>query len=126
MNHEIYAAFSKRLSQICDEKGMPERGRQADLARLCDIKPSSVNKWFSATSLPDAGNLLKIADWANTTVDWLLYGRGNREVQYPIYDKSTQHVIQIMEKLDASDKYKAARMLDLLAEPEEIALNGTK
>jgi transcriptional regulator with XRE-family HTH domain len=79
MNHEIYAGFAKRLKQLCDDKELPERGRQATLARLCDIKPSSVNKWFNAISLPDPANLLAIADWGRTTVDWLLIGRTPKE-----------------------------------------------
>lgn len=76
MSQDIYAGFAKRLIQLCNEKGLPERGRQAELARLCDCKPSSANKWFNAISLPDAANLLTIAEWGKTTVDWMLSGRG--------------------------------------------------
>lgn len=76
MTQEIYAGFAKRLIQLCDEKALPERGRQATLARVCKCKPSSANKWFNAISLPDATNLLVIAEWGKTTVDWLLSGRG--------------------------------------------------
>jgi transcriptional regulator with XRE-family HTH domain len=79
MSHEIYAGFAKRLSQLCEEKKLPERGRQATLARVCSIKPSSVNKWFNAISLPDAANLVIIAEWGKTSVDWLLTGRGMQE-----------------------------------------------
>jgi transcriptional regulator with XRE-family HTH domain len=80
MSQEIYAGFAKRLVQLCDEKKLPERGRQAELARVCNIKPSSVSKWFHAISLPDAANLIAIADWGKTTVDWLLTGRGQKEM----------------------------------------------
>ncbi len=80
MSHEIYAGFAKRLIQLCEEKNLPERGRQAALARMCEIKQPSVNKWFNAISLPDAANLITIADWGKTTVDWLLTGRGPQEV----------------------------------------------
>jgi transcriptional regulator with XRE-family HTH domain len=75
MSQDIYAGFARRLVQLCDEKGLPERGRQAELARVCGCKPSSANKWFNAISLPDAANLLTIADWGRSTVDWLLSGR---------------------------------------------------
>lgn len=81
MSHEIYAGFAKRLKQICDDKRLPERGRQAELARVCGVKPSSTNKWFNAVSLPDATNLLVIADWAKTSVDWLLTGRAHKEAR---------------------------------------------
>lgn len=76
MSQEIYAGFAKRLIQLCDEKGLPERGRQAELARVCHCKPSSANKWFNAVSLPDAANLILISDWGKTTIDWLLSGKG--------------------------------------------------
>ena len=75
MTQEIYAGFAKRLIQLCEDKKLPERGRQAELARVCSIKPSSVSKWFHAMSLPDAANLIAIADWGRTSVDWLLTGR---------------------------------------------------
>lgn len=78
MSQEIYAGYAKRLIQLCDERGLPERGRQAELARLCGCKPSSATKWFNAISLPDAANLLTIAEWGKTTVDWMLSGRGSR------------------------------------------------
>jgi transcriptional regulator with XRE-family HTH domain len=84
MSHEIYAGFAKRLIQLCEDKKLPERGRQAELARVCGIKPSSANKWFNAVSLPDATNLLVIADWGRTTVDWLLTGRTQKEVAQAI------------------------------------------
>lgn len=73
---ELRAGFAERIAAICDEKGLPIYGRQAVLARICGIKPSSVNKWFSAVGLPDAPNLLRIADWADVSVEWLLSGRG--------------------------------------------------
>jgi len=76
MSQEIYAGFAKRLIQLCEEKGLPERGRQAELARVCHCKNSSANKWFNAVSLPDAANLLVIAEWGKTSVDWLLSGKG--------------------------------------------------
>jgi transcriptional regulator with XRE-family HTH domain len=117
MSHEIYAGFAKRLVDLCEDKKLPLHGRQAVLARVCGIKPSSVNKWFNAISLPDAQNLLKIADWGNTTVDWLLYGR--KPISYADMDQPTKHVLQIMEKLDSTQKNKAVKMFDLFAEPAD-------
>jgi transcriptional regulator with XRE-family HTH domain len=118
MSYDIYAAFAKRLEQICDEKGLPQRGRQAELARMCSIKPSSVNKWFSAVSLPDPENLLKIADWAGTTVDWLVYGRGSRSpVAVAAVDPRISHVIKILSQMEDHQRDQAVKIVDTLAEP---------
>lgn len=118
MSYDIYAGFAKRLVQICEEKTLPVRGRQAEVARVCSIKPSSVNKWFNAISLPDAENLLKIADWANTTTDWLLYGRGPRSVSSvdPL-DPRIAHVIKLLEQMPAHMRDQAVKIVDTLAEP---------
>jgi len=123
MSYDIYAAFAKRLEQICDEKGLPKRGRQAELARMCSIKPSSVNKWFSAVSLPDPENLLKIADWAGTTVDWLVYGRGTRSPAQ-IVDPRISHVVKILTQMEDHQRDQAVKIVDTLAEPARNTTTG--
>jgi transcriptional regulator with XRE-family HTH domain len=125
MNHEIYVAFAKRLNQICDEMHLPDRGRQAELARICEVKPSSVNKWFSAISLPDAENLLKIADWAGTTSDWLLFGRGPRHAgAESTMTPKIHHVVKILGAMPEFKVDQAIKIVDTLAEPAPPA-NGT-
>lgn len=68
--------FAERLNLLCERRGLPARGRQAAIARLCGVKPSSVNKWFSSTGLPDAEHMLALSDWGKVRVEWLLAGRG--------------------------------------------------
>ena len=123
MSQEIYAGFAKRLIQLCDEKGLPERGRQAELARVCHCKNSSANKWFNAVSLPDAGNLLVIADWGKTTVDWLLSGKGTAhhiatEPQFALIWVDAEEELMLSQFRQCTD---ASRLLvkDLLANAEK-------
>lgn len=113
MSYELYLAFSKRLTELCDGKNMPERGRQAELARVCGIKPSSVNKWFKAMSLPDAVHLLKIAEWGNTTTDWLLSGRN---AHYSNNQKQIEHMAALMQHLSPFEADKIVKITDTITE----------
>lgn len=122
MSHEIYAGFAKRLILLCNDKNLPERGRQADLARLCGVKPSSVNKWFNAVSLPDATNLMTIAEWGKTTVDWLLSGKTQKTEEY-LQDERINHIIKIMQNMPDYKVDQAVSIIDTIAQPAPS--NGT-
>lgn len=116
MSHEIYAAFAKRLVQLCENNNLPPRGRQAEIARICGIKPSSVNKWFNAQSLPDAYNLLKLAEWGKTTVDFLLSGK-EPKIEHYAQDPRIEHILKIAEHMTEYQLNQAVTILDTIAQP---------
>ncbi len=60
--------FSERLLELRKEKGLS----QAKLAMELDISFSVVCYWETNRSEPTAPNLVKIADYFNVSVDYLL------------------------------------------------------
>ena len=86
-----------------------------------NIKPSKMMKdlgfssglfsqWKSGQQKPSAEKLQKIAEYLDTSVDYLL---GIEEKFSPSYDKTTIQVAEIFQSLDVCDK---AKVLTLLAE----------
>lgn len=75
-------AFSQRLAELCEEMGLPKRGRQTRLAQLFKVSQQAARKWLDAESFPMLETLVEIADWADVNINWLLQGagpkRGNR------------------------------------------------
>lgn len=60
--------FADRLSELRKEKGVS----QAELARKLQVSYSVVCYWESNRSEPTAPNLVKIADYFEVSVDYLL------------------------------------------------------
>lgn len=97
--------FSQRLKEVLAENGQPEWGRQRFLSRQFGVTHPSAKRWLDGTGYPETATLSAIATWSNTTVDWLLTGRG---LKYPI-DTSNQDLIEIVNQLSK-------------ANPEQIAM----
>jgi len=68
--------FSERLKELCQEKGLPERGRQATLKRVCGLSQQSVSKWFNAEAIPEYEHCLKLCKYFSVNYEWLLTGNG--------------------------------------------------
>ena len=60
--------FAQRLLELRKEKGIS----QADLAKQLQVSYSVVCYWETDRSEPTAPNLVKIADYFDVTVDYLL------------------------------------------------------
>lgn len=61
---------------------------QSALAAACGIKPPSVSQWFSdgvkRTSMIGGDNLIAVAKFLNTTPEWIMTGRGQRDLSQPV------------------------------------------
>lgn len=57
--------------------GLPrERGRQTELAKQFGFSPNAARKWLNGDGMPELENALRIANWAEVTIVWLLQGLG--------------------------------------------------
>lgn len=70
------AAFASRLHEICDDMGMPVRGRKTQLAAKFKLAYQSVGKWLDGVGFPETERILELANWADVNVNWLLQGAG--------------------------------------------------
>lgn len=73
------ARFAERMNEICDDMGLPrERGRQTALAALFKVTNKAARKWLLGLGYPEMAMAIRIADWANVSLVWLLQGSGPR------------------------------------------------
>lgn len=61
-------SFGKRLKNLRKEKGLT----QVELGKVFNITNVAVTKWESDDRFPDKTTLIKIADYFNVSIDYLL------------------------------------------------------
>lgn len=87
----LAAKVGTRIGEIADA-----RGGNSALAKICDLKESTVRNWRSGVSEPDLSDALGIARAGGVTLDWLATGEGPKHptdfvssadhVFIPLYD----------------------------------------
>lgn len=68
--------FAERLREVCDDMGLPERGRQTRLAEVAGVSQPRAGRWLDGAGYPEMHRAIAIADWADVNVTWLLQGLG--------------------------------------------------
>ena len=71
---------------------------QADLARIMDVSRQAVSKWETGQSIPDAMNLIHLAEVLDTDIEYLATGRRNFGRRPPVVIRTTETVEKIVEK----------------------------
>lgn len=79
---DIKAEFALRLNEVCDDKKLPAKyaGRQSALAALFNVSQKGARKWLEGESMPTMDTSIKIAIWGEVSIEWLLTGRGRKEL----------------------------------------------
>lgn len=90
--------FSIRLNEILDDIGVPRRGRLVTLARRFNITHPSAKKWMDGQGYPDTDRLIELAKWGNTSLDWLLTGRGQKRPQDLNASQEFQDTVELLRK----------------------------
>ena len=60
--------FGKRIKSLRQKKGLT----QVELGKILNVTDLAVTKWESDASLPNTITLIKIADYFNVSIDYLL------------------------------------------------------
>ena len=85
-----------------------------DFAKKVGASKSSVSDWEKGFRLPPEDVLTKIAIMGNTSVDKLLYGNGNNEVE-EIYQRIIKlpeaDILDIMSRVHSKFKFKGGYMI---------------
>lgn len=71
---DVDEAFAARMHEVCEDLGIPERGRQTALAKLFGLTPNAARKWLLGEGMPELSLAVKIAQRAEVSVLWLLQG----------------------------------------------------
>ena len=73
--------ISERIFELLDKQGK----RQADLVRVCNVRPNTVSDWKAKRRNPDVSLLGNIADFFGVSVDYLVTGK---EPPAPAFNQS--------------------------------------
>ena len=90
------AGFAHRLHELCDEKGLPARGRLKLVGEQFGVSYQAAKKWLDGNGYPSTETLLEIAQWADVNVNWLLQGVGPKRG-----DKVDTRALVVAEGIDA-------------------------
>jgi hypothetical protein len=73
----IYVAFSRRLNEACDDKGIVRgRGRKTAVGALVNVGYKGATKWLDGQGMPDMGHASALAIELGVAFDWFMTGRG--------------------------------------------------
>lgn len=100
-------AFSKRLAELCDDKGLKDRGRQQALKKVCGLTQQSVNKWFNGEAVPEYENGVALCKFFNCHYEWFMTGRGDKYMEPTTIkterDIETEEFFAVLRKLPNDD-----------------------
>ena len=72
--------ITDRIQELLEARGVKPRGVRRALSKTCGISYQAVSQWFSGeTANIKNDNLTAIAEAYDTSVDWLLTGKGRRD-----------------------------------------------
>lgn len=77
---ELSEKFAARLNELCDEMGIPAkgRGRQFVLGQRFVKTQGAARKWLTGEAWPSMEILIAMCEWAQVRLDWLCSGRGEK------------------------------------------------
>lgn len=112
-----YEAFADRLRLALDERGCPrQRGRVKWLSTEFgpSVKYEAVRKWLEGVTMPDQGNLARLARILRVTPQWLQSGQEPRRPSSP--DAEMQRLQSLWSKLDDTGRHEVLRYAEFRAE----------
>jgi len=71
---QVTGGFAVRLRQVIDAYGSAN-----SIARTIDRSEGAVRKWLRGESEPNVTDLRALCEQTNTSIEWLVTGRGRRE-----------------------------------------------
>lgn len=77
MNLKMNKALAERMQEAILESGMS----QANISRAMSVDPSCITRWKNQKYRPRTKQLKQFADIVAVEVEWLLTGRGERNVK---------------------------------------------
>jgi transcriptional regulator with XRE-family HTH domain len=75
---QVTGGFALRLRQVIDAYGSAN-----SIAKAIERSEGAVRKWLRGESEPNVTDLRTLCEQTQTNIDWLVTGRGRREVLHP-------------------------------------------
>jgi transcriptional regulator with XRE-family HTH domain len=121
---DVKSAFSSRLKEVCEDEGLPERGRQTALAKRFSVSQQAAKKWLSGESLPELDKVISIANWADVNVVWLLQGIGSKRVN--LIDTKALVLSEAIENLPIDSKQQVLDFISYKIERADGLFTGER
>jgi transcriptional regulator with XRE-family HTH domain len=104
MTQAVRDKFTERLLEVCADKGLPAgHGLQSRLAKQFGVTSNAARKWLLSEGLPELALAIKIADWGDVNVLWLLQGAGPKSRQAQSAGADTVHgAFELLPPRDAA------------------------
>lgn len=87
-------SIGERIIQLRKEQNLS----QGQLASALDVSRQAVSKWENDLAIPDAMNLIGLADILNTDIEYLSTGRRNFARRPPVVVSDIKIVEKVVEK----------------------------
>lgn len=121
--NEELTAFSRRMHEICDDMKLPKHGRQSELAKVFSVSQKGARKWLEAESFPRWEHVIRITEWANVTIEWLMSGRGTKRLEELYPSMAIAHVAKVMQAMEPEQQYLVARLADQVKKPDDATVD---
>lgn len=116
----IHMSLGARIAQLRKQQGLT----QDELAEVMQVSPQAVSKWENDLSCPDIQLLPKLADFLHVSIDELL--RGKREAQLQVMPEGTRDLNKTLLKVfvlsEEGDKVKVNLPVSLIKMALDIGL----
>jgi len=113
---EQLQGFATRLNEICDDMGVPPKGknRQATVAKIFKVSQKGARKWLEGEGMPTLVRCADIASWAGCHTEWLISGRGPKRSDSLAADQYSDQMNVAMQRLPEYLKPIAIRQVTAL------------
>jgi hypothetical protein len=94
--------FALRLNQALDDHGVPAKGegRQLWLAKYFKMNQISARGWLEGISYPKHEHLIDLCELLKINVQWLLLGKGSKEMGLSIDSKAYERILKEKSRLE--------------------------
>ena len=102
-------AFWNRLEPMLTERKMSQK----ELASIAGVKPPSVSEWKAKGTLPRADTAIKIAQYFNVPIKWLVLG-----IEDTGFTQDERELLAVYRQLDHDDKVEIIGIIGLKLKKE--------
>lgn len=113
--------FSQRLRLLREDQDLKNK----DFARAMNVEPATVSNWENGNRFPKDDLLIKIADYFNCSVDYLLGRTDNREF-HPINTLIKDTVVEIKIGNDYSERLTSSEIRNLIIQLDKVGFDVKK
>lgn len=103
--------FTERIDQILDYKCISRR----ELAAACGFSTPNIARWKTQGSLPDVGIGVKIADYLEVPLYWLVTGEKEKTTSKEITGDEA-HILEVYRSLTPADQNFVTAMMKVIAQ----------